>query len=129
MKNEEIRLSVTDADRVLFQSQGFVVKPQVLSSELLDGLRERFAPLFAGSFETGIYPDEWYWREELSRPDVTRHMANAWKSDLTIARLVLSEEIGRAVAALAGWKGAKLGQDTIWWKPPQTKSIAYHQDT
>jgi ectoine hydroxylase-related dioxygenase (phytanoyl-CoA dioxygenase family) len=85
--------------------------------------------LFRGEFETGVYPDEWYWREGMSLPDVTRHMSNAWKADLTIARLVLSEAIARAAARLAGWDTVRLGQDTIWWKPAQTKSIAYHQDT
>ena len=91
-------------------------------------MRESFPKLFAGKFDTGIYPDEWYWREGMSLPDVTRHMANAWKADLTIAKLALSADIGRAAARLAGWSGARLGQDTIWWKAPKTKPIAHHQD-
>ncbi len=56
-------------------------------------------------------------------------MANAWKADLTVARLVLSESIGRFAAELCGWRGSRLRQDTIWWKAPKTKPIAYHQDT
>ena len=83
----------------------------------------------SGKFDTGIYPDEWYWREGMSLPDVTRHMANAWKADLTIARLALSADVGLAAAQLAGWSGARLGQDTIWWKAPKTKPVAHHQDS
>lgn len=51
-----------------------------------------------------------------------------WKSDYTIASVVLSERLGRLAAELAGWKGTRVGQDDIWWKPPGTKAISFHQD-
>jgi phytanoyl-CoA hydroxylase len=112
-----------------FRSDGFVIVEGILTPERVALLQERFPNLFAGRFDTGVYPDEWYWREGMSLPDVTRHMANAWKADLAVARLVLSADIGRAAAALSGWAGARLGQDTIWWKAPKTKSISLHQDS
>ena len=112
-----------------FRRDGFLIVEGLLSDERVAALRDSFPKVFAGKFDTGVYPDEWYWREGMSLPDVTRHMANAWKSDLTIARLALSSDIGHAAARLAGWPGIKLGQDTLWWKPPQTKAIALHQDT
>ena len=112
-----------------FRRDGFVTVERILAAERIEALRERFPRLFAGKFDTGVYPDEWYWREGMSLPDVTRHMANAWKSDLTVARLVLSADVGRAAAVLTGWPAMRLGQDTIWWKAPQTKPIAYHQDS
>lgn len=124
-----ISIDLTRTDIEQFQDRGFIIKERVLSPVLLEALRERFPKLFAGEFDTGVYPDEWYWREQMSLPDVTRHMGNAWKSDLTVAGLVLSETIASAAARLAGWPSIKLGQDTIWWKPPQTKSISFHQDT
>lgn len=117
------------AEVAAFRRDGFLVVERILSADQTAALQERFPRIFAGKFDTGIYPDEWYWREGMSLPDVTRHMANAWKSDLTVARLALSADIGRAAAALAGWHGARLGQDTIWWKPPKTKSISLHQDS
>ncbi len=112
-----------------FRRDGFLVVERILTEDRIAALRERFPLLFAGRFETGVYPDEWYWREGMSLPDVTRHMANAWKADLTVARLALSADIGRAAAVLAGWSGARLGQDTIWWKAPRTKPVSHHQDT
>jgi ectoine hydroxylase-related dioxygenase (phytanoyl-CoA dioxygenase family) len=112
-----------------FRRDGFVVVESILSQDRIAALRERFPLLFAGRFDTGVYPDEWYWREGMSLPDVTRHMANAWKSDLGVARLVLSADVGRAAALLTGWPGVRLGQDTIWWKAPKTKSISLHQDS
>jgi ectoine hydroxylase-related dioxygenase (phytanoyl-CoA dioxygenase family) len=118
-----------EAEIARFRRDGFLVIERILAEDRIAALRERFPLLFAGRFETGIYPDEWYWREGMSLPDVTRHMANAWKADLSVARLALSADIGHAAATLAGWSGTRLGQDTIWWKAPRTKPIAHHQDT
>ena len=112
-----------------FREDGFVVLENVLDEVQLEALRASLPKLFAGKFDTGVYPDEWYWREGMSLPDVTRHMANAWKADLTVAKLALSADIGRAAAQLSGWAGVRLGQDTIWWKPPKTKAVAFHQDS
>lgn len=124
------RISDIDAEDIeRFRRDGFLIVERVLEADRIVALRERFPRLFAGRFDTGIYPDEWYWREGMSLPDVTRHMANAWKADLTVAGLALSADVGRAAARLAGWSGARLGQDTIWWKPPGTKAIAHHQDS
>jgi phytanoyl-CoA hydroxylase len=120
---------LSDTDISSFQRDGFLIVERFLSEERITALRERFPKLFAGKFDTGVYPDEWYWREGMSLPDVTRHMANAWKADLTVARLALSADLGRAASVLAGWSGARLGQDTIWWKVPKTRPIAHHQDS
>jgi len=123
-------LSMPDQSAITqFRENGFLVINGLLCDDQIEALRERFPLLFAGKFDTGIYPDEWYWREGMSLPDVTRHMANAWKADLTVARLALSADIGRVASLLAGWSGARLGQDTIWWKAPNTKAIAHHQDS
>jgi hypothetical protein len=78
-----------------FREQGYLVVERVLDAGRIAELRDRFPKLFAGQFDTGVYPDEWYWREGMSLPDVTRHMANAWKSDLSVARLALSKDVGR----------------------------------
>jgi ectoine hydroxylase-related dioxygenase (phytanoyl-CoA dioxygenase family) len=124
------RLSALGPDEIArFRRDGYLIVERFLSDERIEMLRASFPKLFAGQFDTGIYPDEWYWREGMSLPDVTRHMANAWKADLAVAKLTLSADIGRAAALLTGWSGVKLGQDTIWWKPPQTKAVSHHQDT
>src|SRR2546425_8188708 len=34
----------------------------------------------------------------------------------------LKEEIGRTCATLAGWSGARIGQDNVLWKPPGAKA-------
>ena len=121
-------IELTPEQIAQFQADGFLILENFLPSILIPQLIERMNPLFYGKFETGIYPDEWYWRPQLSLPDVTREICNAWKCDLKIASLVLSAEIGRLTATLAGWSGARIGQDSMWIKPPGAKPVAMHQD-
>ena len=121
------KIGPTDIAR--FRHDGFLIVENFLTPGRIERLRDSFPKLFAGLFDTGVYPDEWYWREGMSLPDVTPHMGNAWKGDLTVAKLALSQDVGRAAAKLTGWPGVRLGQDTIWWKAPKTKPIAHHQDS
>jgi ectoine hydroxylase-related dioxygenase (phytanoyl-CoA dioxygenase family) len=111
-----------------FQHDGFVVVEHILSADEIERTRARFEPLFSGKFETGLYPDEWNWRMGRDREDLTRQICNGWKSDLTIAAIVLREEVGEACARLRGWPGARIGQDNVIWKPPGTKPLGFHQD-
>jgi len=83
-------------------------------------VRERITKLFAGEFDTGIYPDEWHWREGISRDDAAREMCNSWKSDRTIASIVLNEDVGRLVAEVMGWDSVRIAQDDLVWKPPSS---------
>src|SRR3954454_19886204 len=76
-----------ESDLAFLRKNGFTVVEQLLSPERIEALRESFPKLSSGKFDTGVYPDEWYWREGMSLQDVMRHMANAWKAYLTIARL------------------------------------------
>lgn len=61
-----------------FRADGFLVVERVLDQYRIAVMRDRFPKFFAGQFDTGVYPNEWYWREGISLPDVTFHMANAW---------------------------------------------------
>lgn len=121
-------IQLTDAQIQQFHEDGFLILDRFLPLDFTEALIDRMEPLFHGQFETGIFPDEWHWRPGLSLPDVTREICNAWKCDLTIASLVLSAEVGRLTAQLAGWSGARIGQDSMWMKPPGAKPIAMHQD-
>lgn len=122
-------IQLSEAQIAGFRKDGFLILEKLIEPKLVQRLNDRIDPLFAGEFETGVYPDEWHWRPGLSLPDVTREICNAWKSDRAIASVALSSEIGRLSAALAGWKGARIGQDSLWLKPPGGgKEIALHQD-
>ena len=121
-------IQLSDSQIKQFQEDGFLILENFLPEAFAEQLASRMDPLFHGEFETGLYPDEWHWRPGMSLPDITREMCNAWKCDRTIASLVLSAEIGRLTATLAGWDGARIGQDSLWMKPPGAKAIAMHQD-
>jgi ectoine hydroxylase-related dioxygenase (phytanoyl-CoA dioxygenase family) len=121
-------VEITPSQIEQFRAEGFLVLRELLSSENVQRARARFEPLFRGEFETGLHPDEWNWREDRDPPDRTRQICNGWKSDRTIADIVLAEEVGRICATLAGWTGARLGQDNVVWKPPGAKALGFHQD-
>ncbi|PRP76253.1 protein involved in biosynthesis of mitomycin antibiotics/polyketide fumonisin [Planoprotostelium fungivorum] len=100
-----------------FNSQGF---SNLNISNLLNNELQ-----FSGSFETGNYPDEWYYRKGMSLENITREICNAWKS----GRVVLDKEIGRIASELGGWIGSRVAQDDIWMKPSGGgKEISYHTD-
>jgi len=111
-----------------FHADGFLILPQLIDPDTAARVASRYEDLFRGKFETGLYPDEWNWQEGRDRPDRARQICNGWKSDRTVASLVLRAEIGRLCAQLAGWPGARLSQDNVIWKPPGAKALGFHQD-
>jgi phytanoyl-CoA hydroxylase len=122
-----VAMLISDADVLHFREKGFAIVHKVLDATRVDQFRNRVEPLFSGDFPTG-YPDEWAWRPEFGSPKATRFMINVWKCDPLMAELVTDPELGRAAATFAGWPGARLANDALWWKPPGTETIAFHQD-
>lgn len=123
---EQIELSEQQRDQ--FNSDGFVVIESVLTTKLIESARDRFEKLFAGVYETGLQPDEHNWLAGRDDPSLTRQICNAWKSDRTIASIVLREDIGSVCASLRHWPGARINQDNVIWKPPGAKALGFHQD-
>ncbi|MEM7223298.1 MAG: phytanoyl-CoA dioxygenase family protein [Pseudomonadota bacterium] len=111
-----------------FQSDGFLVLERLIAPDAAQILAGRFEALFRGDFETGLFPDEWNWRDGRDDPALTRQICNGWRADRAVAKAVLSTEVGRLCAALGGWTGARLAQDNVIWKPPGAKPLGFHQD-
>ena len=111
-----------------FNRDGFIILEKFIEKDFIKNLKERFEPLFRGKFETGIEPDEWNWKFDKDPIDVTRQICNGWKSDTLIKNFVCHRIIGKACAELMNWKGSKLIQDNVLWKPPGGKTLGYHQD-
>jgi ectoine hydroxylase-related dioxygenase (phytanoyl-CoA dioxygenase family) len=113
-----------------FERDGFlIVEEGLVPEQALQLLRERFLRLFDGDYETGIKPDEVNWVRGRDPEDRTRQICNGWRADNVIAAQVLSERTGRRAAQLAGYRGVRLLQDNVLWKPPGAKAIGFHQDS
>jgi ectoine hydroxylase-related dioxygenase (phytanoyl-CoA dioxygenase family) len=124
-------MTITIEDRQVerFHADGFLILPAIIDAETVETLRDCFDRLFKGEFETGVTPDEVNWQHGSGDPTLTRQICNGWKADRAIARVVLREDFGRAIARLGGWPGTRVMIDNVLWKPPGAKSLAYHQDS
>ena len=111
-----------------FRDEGLLVVDKLIDQATVICLRERFDRLFEGEFETGVQPDEVNWQEGSSDPSLTRQICNGWKAARDIARVVLREDLGKAIATLAEWPGTRIVQDNVLFKPPGARSIGYHRD-
>lgn len=111
-----------------FHQEGFLIVENLLPDALVQRLVDRVDPLFAGQFETGVYPDEWYWNPRLGLPGASGQMSNVWKSDRTLASVTLSAPIGEISAALNGWTGSRILTDSLWMKPYGATETTHHQD-
>jgi ectoine hydroxylase-related dioxygenase (phytanoyl-CoA dioxygenase family) len=119
----------SDDQVAAFDRDGFlIVQEGLVPDAAVERLRDRFAKLFQGEYETGIKPDEVNWVPGRDPEDRTRQICNGWRADRVIAAQVLSERTGRLAAQLMGYPGIRILQDNCLWKPPGTKSIGMHQD-
>ncbi len=114
--------------RADFEENGYLIVPNFNSQEQIDDAKIRFEKLFRGEFETGLQPDEWNWRFNISDSTLTRQICNGWKSDRAIARLVLDQRVGQFCAELMAWPGTRINQDNVIWKPPGARPVGFHQD-
>ncbi|EGC28701.1 hypothetical protein DICPUDRAFT_96115 [Dictyostelium purpureum] len=120
--------SINEKEKENFKNDGFIILKDLISKEQADYLFERSKQLFHGKCDKGIYPDEQYWKPNLSRDDVTREIVNCWKTDSVMAQLVLSEQLGAIACELLECDSVRVAQDDIFWKPVQGKPINFHQD-
>ncbi len=111
-----------------YRRDGFVVVPGWLDAAEVAAVRSRFEPLFEHRWETGVAPDEVNYTPGLTPPDRTRQLCNAWKSDLAVARAVLSARQAELAAGLEGAAGMLILQDNVLWKPPSGQALLAHQD-
>eukprot|EP00802_Teleaulax_amphioxeia_P024207 Tamp_24878.p1 GENE.Tamp_24878~~Tamp_24878.p1 ORF type:complete len:305 (-),score=49.53 Tamp_24878:52-942(-) len=119
---------LTGEQRAAFWKDGFVFVPDLLTRDEAIKVRDRYEGMFAGSFDTGVYPDEWHWRKGISFPHAVREICNGWKSDLQIQSMVLDERFGRVTCELLQCSSARVAQDSLIWKPPGAGPVTWHQD-
>lgn len=111
-----------------FRKNGFIIFDDVIKKTDLNRIRGKYKKIFEGKYETGVVPDKIKWIKGRDPNNVPRSVCNAWKSDLDIANVVLSEDIGYLAAVLSGWKSTRLNQDSLIWVVPKAGTVAFHQD-
>ncbi|MCH8104656.1 MAG: phytanoyl-CoA dioxygenase family protein [Proteobacteria bacterium] len=120
---------LSNSDRKQFNQDGFLVVDKLIDLTSVPILHDALRDLFQGKFETGVCPDEVNWQEATGDPSLTRQICNGWKANRDIARVVLDESLGQAIASLADWPGVRIMIDNVIWKPAGTQSLGYHQDS
>jgi ectoine hydroxylase-related dioxygenase (phytanoyl-CoA dioxygenase family) len=119
----------TEEQLETFRSDGFlVIERDFLDRAAVERVRDRFARVFEGIYETGIQPDEVKWVPGRDPEDQTRQVCNSWKADRTLASHLLAARTGRLVASLMGWAGVRVLQDVCIWKPPGAPPLPMHRD-
>jgi ectoine hydroxylase-related dioxygenase (phytanoyl-CoA dioxygenase family) len=111
-----------------YRRDGFLVVEEFVPADEVVRARARFERAFAHEWETGLAPDEVNYVPGETPPDKTRQLCNVWKSDRTLASVVLASRVGEFCARLAGAPGMRLAQDNAIWKPPSGKALLCHQD-
>lgn len=131
--------------RADFESAGFVTVPALLREPAFAStLNERLERMLRGEFDVpGGAPDKSppFKAETRCKPGKappplggpskrTLQVINCWKADAAFRRLVLSPNLGRIVATLAGWQsGARVANDQVWAKPPGAAPLTFHRDS
>ena len=122
--------ALTDEQVASFRRDGFLIAEHGLVSQRgLELLRERYLRLFDGEYETGIRPDEVNWVPDGTRRTARVSSATHGSRTRSSRRRCSRERTGRLAAQLAGYRGVRILQDNVLWKPPGTKAIGYHQDS
>jgi len=119
----------TEEDVSFYNENGYWLSPKLFSDNELADFRQHHAMVVAGQYETQ--------RPPLSRdpqPGDTSKLVqvnNAYWTDASIAKLVLSPVIGNIAAKLSGVTGIRLWHDQLLFKPPQSGksgNVGWHQD-
>jgi ectoine hydroxylase-related dioxygenase (phytanoyl-CoA dioxygenase family) len=118
----------TDEQVEAYRRDGFLIVPSFLAEEELGPARDAFARVFRHEWETGLAPDEVNYTPGVTAADLTRQLCNVWKSDRTLASIVLARRVGEFCSRLTGQPGLRLIQDNAIWKPPSGRALLAHQD-
>lgn len=130
-------------EREQFEADGFVTMEHLISAEFCSKLNARLELVLRGEFDIeGGKPDKApaFKVEQRSKPGKkppplggpskqTLQLINVWKADSEFRRLVRSPALGKAVAELGGWSGARVANDQVWAKPPGAAPLTFHRDS
>ena len=119
---------LTAIDIKKFDENGFIEIKKLIDLKDLNKIKKKYKKIFDGKYSTEVVPDKIKWVKGRDANDIPRSLCNVWKSEIDIAKIVLSAKIGEAAAKLSRWKSTKLNQDSLIWVPPKAGTVTFHQD-
>ena len=119
---------LTAIDIKKFDENGFIEIKKLIDLKDLNKIKKKYKKIFDGKYSTDVVPDKIKWVKGRDANDIPRSLCNVWKSEIDIAKIVLSAKIGEAAAKLSRWKSTKLNQDSLIWVPPKAGTVTFHQD-
>ena len=56
-------------------------------------------------------------------------IVNIRKADSAFRNVITSPTLGKFIAEIGGWPGARIGSDQVWAKPPTGGPLVFHRDS
>ena len=120
--------NINKKDRDIFFKNGYLTIKNVVDVKLLKKVESNYRKIFSGTYSTGVVPDKIKWKQNRDPNNIPRSLCNVWKSDISVAKIVLLKEISKIAGQLMGWKSTRLNQDSLIWVSPGSGCVNYHQD-
>ena len=123
-------LTVTTEHQEQFQRYGHVMLPQLIDGRTVKLLNDRLEAVLQDCFDLGQAPDKMpKGRNAWSCGKRTLQIVNIRKADAAFRRVIMSPELGKFIASLAGWPGTRVASDQVWAKPPTGGPLVFHRDS
>jgi hypothetical protein len=119
--------SSLDRAKEVFEREGFIIVNEAITPASVEHLRDTLTSIFSSRPEA-IKDDIWACRSDFHGIKGQGYMMNAWKGSPYLAGIAGSAELGRIIATLGGWPGARLVYDTAWWKLTGADPVPFHRD-
>ena len=122
------RTKLSENEISAFNEKGYHIHDPLFSDAEIVEIRQACFEVCAGTYETGIEPDERFWNPG-DDPLAMHKIDNCWKSNRTILAAVTSPRLGHIAAQLIGVSEMRLWHDQLSWKPANGGKVAtWHQD-
>ena len=114
-----------------FKDSGFVTADELISPSACAAICDELDCILRGELVGDCRPDKCPKGSMSCRTPSKKvlHMINTWKSSEVIKAVVTDRELGKLVAHLGGWSGARVAEDQVWIKPPGAGPLVFHRDS
>ena len=113
-----------------FRRSGHVTMPCLLDEEEVRLLNDRLEAVLLDGFDLGAPPDKMpKGRNAWSCGKRTLQIVNIRKADAAFRRVITSRTLGKFIAEIGGWPGARVASDQVWAKPPTGGPLVFHRDS